>query len=418
MTRFMGLSILSLLVNVYFLHQRVVVSKTELQQQRKALTQETVPEYRLEPPPQKSTWKPSPTFRNGFSACLLIKDDNDLLNEWLAYHTHVLDLRYLVVAVDPSSETSPTLIFDRWRNLTDIEIIEWTDETFMPKTFLEKGYHEDPNQIVRDAAKSQWHEGNEDAEKVWMDNLIISNHRFRQITFVSRCLKHIKDKGRSWTMHIDTDEFVTVNPFLRNTTQRNVAMLRIGPVEEPYSLLKVLQQVYNHKVLREKSNHPCISMPRLLFGSVEFPHNSTVQVPPTFDVKAMETQRWQYHTDFEDDERNAQPKVIIDVSHVHPKDDMFSKPFSIHRPSRRLCRSMGTLNFRQLQRFPLTVNHYTGSYERYFSKNDTRRSARAYNFKAKVSAAHDDWLAPWIHGFVQRHGLAKAKLLLREHVLV
>ena len=48
---------------------------------------------------------------NSFSACMLIKDDNDLLNEWLAYHYHVLNLRYLVVAVDPSSATSPTPIF-------------------------------------------------------------------------------------------------------------------------------------------------------------------------------------------------------------------------------------------------------------------------------------------------------------------
>ena len=38
-----------------------------------------------------------------FSACMLVMDDNHRLTEWLAYHYHVLPLRYLVVAVDPKA---------------------------------------------------------------------------------------------------------------------------------------------------------------------------------------------------------------------------------------------------------------------------------------------------------------------------
>jgi hypothetical protein len=44
-----------------------------------------------------------------FSACLLIKDDNDILSEWIAYHYHVLKMRRLVVAVDPLSIESPVI---------------------------------------------------------------------------------------------------------------------------------------------------------------------------------------------------------------------------------------------------------------------------------------------------------------------
>ncbi len=43
----------------------------------------------------------------GMAACLLIKDDNHLLIEWIAYHYLTLPLRYLVIAVDPDSFSSP-----------------------------------------------------------------------------------------------------------------------------------------------------------------------------------------------------------------------------------------------------------------------------------------------------------------------
>jgi len=40
-----------------------------------------------------------------FSACLIIKDDNIILSEWLAYHYTILPLRRLIVGVDVMSYT-------------------------------------------------------------------------------------------------------------------------------------------------------------------------------------------------------------------------------------------------------------------------------------------------------------------------
>ena len=356
---------------------------------------------------------------NSFSACMLIKDDNDLLNEWLAYHYHVLNLRYLVVAVDPSSATSPTPIFEKWRRLTDLKIAEWSDKDFMPAVFLLTGYHISPNLIDGDANKSKFHEGTEEEEKVKADNLIITNHRFRQITFLEKCLKHMRNHKKAWTMHIDTDEFVVINPLLRNTTQQNVKMIQIPPIEEKGSIANVVNQYFNDETLKAKFNYPCISMPRLLFGSVEIQENTTYpeEVLKYFNVSMLETIRWQYHTDYGDKDRNAQPKVIIDVSVVPRSNDMFNKPFSIHRPSKNLCRRIAQLDFKQLQRYPITVNHYTGSWERYFSKSDTRRSERAYNLKAHVAAGHDTYMAPWLMGFVNHVGFDLAKELLDDYLL-
>ena len=52
------------------------------------------------------------------AACLLIQDQNDQLIELIAYHYHILPLRHLVVAVDPTSVTSPLQILQRWNKTT------------------------------------------------------------------------------------------------------------------------------------------------------------------------------------------------------------------------------------------------------------------------------------------------------------
>jgi hypothetical protein len=79
---------------------------------------------RLAPPKIISKATLPPSFN--FSACLLIKDDNQILPEWIAYHYTVLPLRHLIVAVDPFSLTSPTPILDKFREIgMDIEV--WRD---------------------------------------------------------------------------------------------------------------------------------------------------------------------------------------------------------------------------------------------------------------------------------------------------
>eukprot|EP00535_Pseudo-nitzschia_heimii_P001226 CAMPEP_0197176734 /NCGR_PEP_ID=MMETSP1423-20130617/2556_1 /TAXON_ID=476441 /ORGANISM="Pseudo-nitzschia heimii, Strain UNC1101" /LENGTH=131 /DNA_ID=CAMNT_0042626143 /DNA_START=454 /DNA_END=846 /DNA_ORIENTATION=- len=37
----------------------------------------------------------------GPAFCMLIKDDNDILDEWIGYHYHTMKMRKVVVAVDP-----------------------------------------------------------------------------------------------------------------------------------------------------------------------------------------------------------------------------------------------------------------------------------------------------------------------------
>lgn len=352
-------------------------------------------------------------FEDSFSACLLIKDDNDILNEWLAYHYFAFDLRYLVVAVDPSSETSPVPILQKWSNLTDMKVLVWSDQDFMPADFLEKGYHISIDQVNADANKSKWHEGFEDPDKVRADEFRIQNHRFRQLTFLSKCLLHMRHQKRTLTMHTDTDEYVVPSPELRQRSMRNIT---IQSSNQPSFVANLVRRIYMDGFLYIRANLPCLSMPRLLFGSVEKQNDTQPSVPQGFDATEFETLRWRYHAAYNDRDRNAQPKVVVDVSRVPLNDRMFSpKPFSIHRPSKSLCRGIEQVLIRAPQRFPLIVNHYVGTDTRYFARNDSRRSIRAYNFKAHVEEGSDEWIMGWLEGFVHMMGLEKATALLRDN---
>jgi hypothetical protein len=83
-----------------------------------------------------------------FSACLLIKDDNAILSEWIAYHYHTLNLRHLIVAVDPNSAESPDIILNRWRHNSDIKIYQWKDSDYMSPSFLNMNYL--PDEYLQD----------------------------------------------------------------------------------------------------------------------------------------------------------------------------------------------------------------------------------------------------------------------------
>jgi len=127
-----------------------------------------------------------------FSACLLIKDDNIILPEWLAYHYTVLPLRRLIVAVDPLSYTDPKPIFDLYQSI-GMNITVWTNDTF-------------------------WIDGFEAHEKKIFQVTNETDHetlrfrsRYRQKVFYKSCLQQLHDEMRTWTLLVDTDEYLAFN---------------------------------------------------------------------------------------------------------------------------------------------------------------------------------------------------------------
>lgn len=136
------------------------------------------------------------------SACLLIKDDNEILSEWIAYHYHTINLRHLIVAVDPLSSESPTAILENWRLTTDLEIREWSDVHYMPTEFIKNG--KAPPEYM--ATESDFKNATMSADSL----LEISNHRYRQRVFLASCMKAVRASGNSWVMHIVRTDILTI----------------------------------------------------------------------------------------------------------------------------------------------------------------------------------------------------------------
>lgn len=342
------------------------------------------------------------TPRLSMSACLLIKDDNDILDEWIAYHYFAVDMRYLLVAMDPHCSTDPRSILNKWQNLTDLQVKVWGEHDYMPAEYF-IGTVDMSNYVSQAEIEGR------PAEEV----RLIQAHRYRQHSFLPSCYRHMKAARRTLVMHIDTDEYIVMNPQLRRSGSIRSVRLSSSPRHQS-SIASVLRGIYQDDYMYKRANLPCISMPRILFGSVE-DDKKVAEVPDGWDAATFETLRWHYHTAPDDHDRNRFPKAIVDVSRIPPGDNVFVPPVrSIHRPSDQWCRPASKVKSIYFQRHPLMVNHYLGSRERYFGRNDTRRSASTYEFKAAVNEGPDHWLDPWLQGFVEHAGEERARVLLGE----
>ncbi|GKY91620.1 hypothetical protein MPSEU_000133900 [Mayamaea pseudoterrestris] len=341
---------------------------------------------------------------SSFSACMLIKDDNEILSEWIAYHYFVLKLRKMIIAIDPLSTESPSEVLDLWRKHTDMEIIEWHDPDYMPTEFVKNGY---PPAEYLQKQSDFTHEMTAAAL------LEISNHRYRQRVFLAMCMKEHRRLGASWVIHIDTDEYVIASKLLREVQPD---YLKIPSLEEPGSMFHLLQQVVA-KTPAEVS-YPCMSMLRLLFGSVESkPERITKMVPSGFNATEFETLRWRYHALPHNMSYHGNPKVIVDVAAI-PEEYFPDVVYSIHRPVEAYCPKNKELEYTEFKKQPIGVNHYIGSWERYSGRNDQRRSRLVYNQKAHQTYGKDDGVRPWLSGFVKQFGAQKTAMLLGDRYTV
>ena len=134
-----------------------------------------------------------------WSACLLIKDSNIILPEWLAYHFTVLPLRRLIVGIDPSSTDDPNYIFDMYTKI-GMNISVWQNHSY----WLDGG---------RDHEKKEFH-----PTKEWQlsENFYRYAHDrfvYHQKIFYTQCLRQLRSENRTWTAIIDTDEYLAFNHY-------------------------------------------------------------------------------------------------------------------------------------------------------------------------------------------------------------
>jgi hypothetical protein len=323
---------------------------------------------------------------NSFSACLLWMDDNARLTEWLAYHYHVLPLRYLVILVDKGSSTSPNV--EKWRNLMTIVQWNYTDDEILLET--------SKNDLER--------YGNYTGSFKYS----FDRYMHTQRDFYRKCAFHMKSHNRTWTAWIDTDEFVVLDSRLvKNVTQR---------LQQPGAALTLIQEAHalNQTHGQSQFEHNCMVMARREIGAVESPPEYVAKdVPPNMVDLAMrfQTLRFRHQKD-----KGIIGKSLMDVTKFD-NSELTNTPYSAHR----IIPKCGDNPWggRGVQ---LIVNHYVGSWEVYQRPNDFRNVGEqrrdVWITKANVSS---QWgtasvvggeIRPWLQGFVAYFGEAKSRYLL------
>jgi|AntRauTorckE5430_2_1112549.scaffolds.fasta_scaffold00313_9 zinc transporter ZupT len=343
---------------------------------------------------------------DGFSGCLLVKDDNDRLSEWIAYHWLTLPLKYLIVAVDPTGNTSPkqllSLFNDTQYNL-GMEIKLWNDADY--------GH--------------------------WIDDRMngVHKHRDRQKRFLAECQKHHKAKNRSWVAVIDTDEYLTFNilsdddrdPERRNDvdvfdlidgtnfTELNYRVemqeARRAMTEDNVLTQKtVFEYISEHQEERPWISEPCYLMTRTLFSAIESPSHTAEDAGVDkygLDVNKFNTLKYFKHGEKGSWIHNKYGKVIIDLSRTDANIIVHDMA-NIHVPLES-C----NYPFRLYETGLLRVHHYLGSWEQYSARSDVRRHRDKFDKSALVNFGTDYQLQGWLKRFVMIVGEQNSKELLQ-----
>jgi hypothetical protein len=246
-------------------------------------------------------------------------------------------------------------------------------------------------------------------------------HRARQRLFYTKCLRHLKQGNASWTLLLDTDEFVRLNYQLAEQYNMTKSS-QVAPMTKPGSVATLLQQSTTFSTsptentpLFSLQSSPCVQIPRIRFVSTE--ENSTLSVHRTssIDPNRFMTLRYRTHTNQGDLQRNKISKAILDLSRIHLEDILAVD--SIHLPIRSLCQQR-RLHTRKAQSL-LVINHYMGNYEQYIyremdarhglgdneetSKHRNNQIRNAQQFAENQQLKHpetDDEIRPWVEGFI------------------
>ena len=265
-----------------------------------------------------------------FSSCLLIKDNNILLPEWLAYHYTVLPLRRLIVGVDPLSHTNPKLIFDSYGSI-GMNISMWTNDSFWVD-----GYeaHEKKHFPITNETN---HEG------------LRLRHKYRQKVFYKSCMQQLHDENRSWTILIDTDEYLAFNYYdeqegpptwcKQNDTCAKEYAKSIKDGTHPRTQLDrsptatVAEHIGKHGVDKHYDGveKPCVIFGRYLFVSKESSSRREIErgLGAGFNAASFHTFRYRYRSPLSSYQLG---KSIVDVSRYDGRDLN-----NIHRPIGNLC---------------------------------------------------------------------------------
>ena len=68
----------------------------------------------------------------------------------------------------------------------------------------------------------------------------VNNHRFRQLTFYNACIKDLRQKNKTWMVHIDSDEYVAVNHLIKS--KKRYKSIAVPNITKPGSILHFIKR--------------------------------------------------------------------------------------------------------------------------------------------------------------------------------
>ena len=266
-----------------------------------------------------------------FSACLLIKDGNILIPEWLAYHYTILPLRRLIVGVDPLSHTNPKQILDSYESI-GMNISIWTNDSFWVDGFEA---HEKKDFSITDETD---HEG------------LRLHQRYRQKLFFKACMQQLHDENQTWTLMVDTDEYLAFNYYDEQEGPPTWCKKNVTCAKDYEKLIKdgthprtqldrsptatVAEHIDKHGVDKNYDgvDKPCVIFGRYLFVSKESSSREEIQrgLDSDFNATLFHTYRYRHRSSLSSGYQMG--KSIVDVSRYDGRDLK-----NIHRPLGNLC---------------------------------------------------------------------------------
>lgn len=192
---------------------------------------------------------------------------------------------------------------------------------------------------------------------------------------------------------------------------------RLSTVHERMTVLDVLNQEAK-RYENENTIGPCITMPRLRYGSFERNQScgdAAGLAPNGFSSHDFVTLRYRWH---EIKGTYALGKTLIDVSRVAVEElNHIHMSMNVHAPLQHYCARQVWYNSPQYTTSLFRVNHYLDSLEAFTYRNDIRlelqkRVEKYNNLASLANYSMDAETSLWLHEFVEDVGSANAKKLL------
>jgi hypothetical protein len=244
-------------------------------------------------------------------------------------------------------------------------------------------------------------------------------YMFRQNEFYWECLTELSERNErgeklTWTMIIDTDEYVVFNHYLKSERERvhnpRAHLPRVGTTTVAEYILQQTQR--NDSSVW--TSFPCIVFPRMLIGSRDStPKEVSSQVPHGLDPVSFHTMRYRYH---ELPKNITVPgKSFVDVSRYYG-----TRVPNPHAVLHLACHAPNAVDpespaFPSFFNSMLRIHHYIGQLDM-FLRGNTTRGEETYNQRnSLVSTANtDDSIRGWLQAFVNSVGEQNAIQVTQE----